>query len=354
MTRPIIPEYTGTTPDRDQSQQEFSVNADDWLAYQAPLGAIYNDLAEFLNKYNYADGGFFTPTSGQQYPTVTEMDLNMYFPVVFPNATDTYTYTSGNLNGITVQNGTVLRFDNETSTWEYQQPFAGGVSQASFDSEIDRVDGEIADVQTQIINRNLWLNSSLSINQRELGIGDVAHGKYSFDRWRKVTDNMTMRQPVDVRNYTPSTVHTISMSDGSSRQVTSPASGNWDNSDLDVPYGLAWYKLEQGSVPTPWEKIDDVDDLLAYYQSPFAGNIFAWALMTSSGVQGTNAAINITYIKRMRATPTVVDVSFANCTLLGSPTVGMYNYSALLTPTNTVASARIESLALESEIFDGV
>lgn len=133
MPRPIIPVYIGEVPNRNQNQDQFSSNADSWLAYQEPLASDYNALAEFLNKYNYADGGFFTPTSGQQYPTITEFDLNVYYQIVFPNSTDTYTYTSGNLNGVTVQNGTVLRFDNETSTWEYQQPFAGGVSQGSFD-----------------------------------------------------------------------------------------------------------------------------------------------------------------------------------------------------------------------------
>lgn len=140
MTLPKIPIYSGDVPQRTQAPEVFSANADSCLAYQLPLANSFNALAEYLNKYNYADGGFFTPAASQQYPIITEMDLNIYYAITFPNPNDTYTYTSGNLNGVTVQSGTVIRFDNETSTWSYAQPYGGGVSQASFISESGRVD----------------------------------------------------------------------------------------------------------------------------------------------------------------------------------------------------------------------
>lgn len=49
MAAPTIPLYTGTVPNRNQSANDFSDNADDWLAYQAPLAADYNSLATYLD-----------------------------------------------------------------------------------------------------------------------------------------------------------------------------------------------------------------------------------------------------------------------------------------------------------------
>jgi hypothetical protein len=49
MTAPIIGLYTGEVPSRTQPAGEFSDNADDWLAYQAPLAASYNALATYLD-----------------------------------------------------------------------------------------------------------------------------------------------------------------------------------------------------------------------------------------------------------------------------------------------------------------
>ena len=48
MPAPTIPVYAGSTPNRNQAPEVFSVNADTWLAYQAPLPASYNALATYL------------------------------------------------------------------------------------------------------------------------------------------------------------------------------------------------------------------------------------------------------------------------------------------------------------------
>lgn len=169
MTLPKIPIYSGDVPQRTQAPEVFSANADSCLAYQLPLANSFNALAEYLNKYNYADGGFFTPEASQQYPIITEMDLNIYYAITFPNPNDTYTYTSGNLNGVTVQGGTVIRFDNETSTWSYAQPYGGGVSQASFSEAITRVDDlefEVALLQEELDSKGTIevFNGSLIAN----------------------------------------------------------------------------------------------------------------------------------------------------------------------------------------------
>ena len=49
MPAPTIPVYAGSTPNRNQAPEVFSVNADAWLAYQAPLPASYNALATYLD-----------------------------------------------------------------------------------------------------------------------------------------------------------------------------------------------------------------------------------------------------------------------------------------------------------------
>lgn len=49
MAAPTIPLYTGVTPNRNQSANDFANNADDWLNYQAPLATDYNNLAAYLD-----------------------------------------------------------------------------------------------------------------------------------------------------------------------------------------------------------------------------------------------------------------------------------------------------------------
>lgn len=49
MTAPVIPLYSGTVPNRNQSANDFADNADEWLAYQAPLADDYNGLAIYLD-----------------------------------------------------------------------------------------------------------------------------------------------------------------------------------------------------------------------------------------------------------------------------------------------------------------
>ena len=44
-----IPLYSGVVPNRNQSATDFRNNADDWLAYQAPLGPFYNAFASQAN-----------------------------------------------------------------------------------------------------------------------------------------------------------------------------------------------------------------------------------------------------------------------------------------------------------------
>lgn len=317
MTRPVIPEYTGTVPDRNQDPTEFSSNADAWLAYQAPLAGNYNELAEFLNKYNYADGGFFTPTSGQQYPTITEFDLNVYYQIVFPNPTDTYTYTSGSLNGVTVQNGTVLRFIQETSTYEYQQPFAGGVSQGSFDSTVDGINTSIGDIDSaiadinalaEILNaKNVLINTSFDsdtvVNQRDFD-GDwsaLSVGDYGYDMWFKYSTTQ-IAQIVEEGTYKKGVVHTITADGVVLGKITSPTSGHWE---IVVPNTVNYVDMHAGDFTREWQPENEIiDSCLRMFE------VIESALCARFSSSGTfNGGLQQVSVKRKLRIPSVMITS---------------------------------------------
>ena len=49
MAAPTIRPYNGVVPKRSQAPSEFANNADDWVAYQAPLAADYNALGDYVD-----------------------------------------------------------------------------------------------------------------------------------------------------------------------------------------------------------------------------------------------------------------------------------------------------------------
>jgi len=49
MAAPTIRPYNGVVPQRSQAPSEFANNADDWVAYQAPLAADYNALGDYVD-----------------------------------------------------------------------------------------------------------------------------------------------------------------------------------------------------------------------------------------------------------------------------------------------------------------
>ena len=101
-----------------------------------------------------------------------------------------------------------------------------------------------------VSNPNVFIDGSEQVNQSEFN-GDwsaVTIGEYGSDITKKISSTLK-RQPVEELAYIPSTAYTISYPTGSA-QITSPSSGDWDNSDLDVPIDSEWYKLEIGTVAT--------------------------------------------------------------------------------------------------------
>ena len=97
--------------------------------------------------------------------------------------------------------------------------------------------------------RNVLINGNLAINQRNVTYAAAAVGEYWADRWKKTAGGMT--QIVEAGNFKPSTVHTLSGTNVTTQQITSPAAGNW--TIPNVPSNATDIQLEPGSVATPFE-----------------------------------------------------------------------------------------------------
>ena len=99
--------------------------------------------------------------------------------------------------------------------------------------------------------RNILINGKLAINQRGVTIAAAANGAYGPDRWKKV-DASNMTQIVEGGNFIPNTEYTLSGTNVTTQQITSPASGNWTLPNISIT--ATNIQLEQGSIATPFEQ----------------------------------------------------------------------------------------------------
>lgn len=133
--------------------------------------------------------------------------------------------------------------------------------------------------------KNKLFNGEVTrINQRQFdgnwtpkpnwGNGTIAQNElsYGYDMWAKwsATD---MVQFIEAGNFRPNTVHTISGLNMTTRQETSPASGNWA---ITVPQNARNVQVEEGLVATPFE-IRPISFELAQCQR------YLWRGLTSVG-----------------------------------------------------------------------
>ena len=88
--------------------------------------------------------------------------------------------------------------------------------------------------------KNTWASGN-TIAQQELC--------YGWDMWAKASAT-DMLQVIEAGNFRPSTVHTISGLNMTTRQETSPASGNWN---IVVPQAARNVQVEEGVEATPFE-----------------------------------------------------------------------------------------------------
>ena len=97
---------------------------------------------------------------------------------------------------------------------------------------------------------NGWVNTSDEINQRVKTFSEVSNGEYWADRWQRVTSS-TMTQKVEEGNYIPNETYTLSGTNVTTTQVTSPSSGTWDWGT--VPSDASLVQLEFGDVASSFE-----------------------------------------------------------------------------------------------------
>lgn len=153
-------------------------------------------------------------------------------------------------------------------------------------------------------NRNILINGDMRVNQRGVTIAAAAVGQYGPDRWKRTAGGMT--QIVEDVNYIPNTVYTLSGTNVTTQQLTSPASGHWTLPDL--PITATNVQLELGDTATPFEHRSYGQELALcqrYYQR--IGGISYTGI--SGGINFASGQIvrgcTLTFISEMRSPPTV-------------------------------------------------
>lgn len=135
---------------------------------------------------------------------------------------------------------------------------------------------------------------------------------YGYDMWAKASAT-DMVQLIEAGNFRPSTVHTISGLNMTTRQETSPASGHWN---IVVPQTARNVQVEEGLVATPFE-IRPISFELAqcqrYYEKSYelgtapgtASNFAGTATTRRSTSAETVTSFSIRFSVNKRATPKI-------------------------------------------------
>ena len=97
---------------------------------------------------------------------------------------------------------------------------------------------------------NGWVNTNNEINQRSKTISQVSNGDYWADRWQRVSST-TMTQKIEESNYVPGRTYTLSGTNVTTVQITSPASGTWNWGT--VPSNASLVQLELGDSASSFE-----------------------------------------------------------------------------------------------------
>lgn len=179
--------------------------------------------------------------------------------------------------------------------------------------------------------RNRLIDGGERINQGNFGgnWAGVTVGQYGYDIWKKITAT-TKGQVIEAGFFKPNTIHTISGTGVTTAQITSPASGNWIP---EVPLAATNVMLEEGTVATPFELIDDSLQLVRvrrYYEVAYAGGV-------SYGSSGTTVQrVFAPWSVLKRAHPTVTAVSAGGAAT--APVASLVaSYGALIGFTSTAA-----------------
>ncbi len=159
--------------------------------------------------------------------------------------------------------------------------------------------------------KNILINGNMTINQRGFD-GDysgISVDDYGYDRWKKSAGGIT--QVVEDGNYTYDTVYTISGTNVTTTQLTSPSSGHWS---IEVGETASMVQLEEGSVTTDFEYRSIGEELALcqrYYSKSYSPEV-APGTITRSGCIGeeqprpsSDRTKGTTFNNTMRSTPSV-------------------------------------------------
>ncbi len=183
-------------------------------------------------------------------------------------------------------------------------------------------------VENNVISgfKNILINGDMRINQRSFdgdwtGMADWAFG---YDRWRNYETGEYIYQEVEEGSYKPSTIYTLSGTNITTQQATSPTSGTWwigGYSDFiqAIPTNATNIQLEEGVVATAFE-LRPIGLELSLCQRYFwkglaAGNggAYKYGVALTAYIEGNQ----IMYPVDMRSEPTVaIDTAgtYTNCT----------------------------------------
>jgi hypothetical protein len=194
---------------------------------------------------------------------------------------------------------------------------------------------ETADVAGIVGRKNLIINGSMKVNQRGFD-GNWAGASiydYGYDRWFK--NGSQLDQVVEAINYTPSTTYTLSGTNVTTQQLTSPASGDWH---VYAPFDATNVQLELGSVATDFEHRSYGEELALcqrYYQR-ISGRSDDQVNVCSGFVNSASLAFaGYSFPTTMRAIPsgtgTGLEVSYGGGTqaVTGDPITDLSIYSAV-------------------------
>lgn len=88
----------------------------------------YSEVARNNANQTFKSGGYFTPTLGQEYPDVTDVEVDTIWLVKFATVGETYTFTTGDMVGEEVSNGYMIVYDTPANTFNFIPTTLSGAS----------------------------------------------------------------------------------------------------------------------------------------------------------------------------------------------------------------------------------
>lgn len=203
-----------------------------------------------------------------------------------------------------------------------QFPVASGLpfcKNKLFNGEVTRINQRQFDGNWA--TKNTWASGN-TIAQQELC--------YGYDMWAKASAT-DMVQVIEAGNFSPATVHTISGNNMTTRQETSPASGNWN---IVVPQAARNIQVEEGAVATPFE-IRPISFELAQCQRYY--QLYAIFEFKAAPVAGQPTSTTTPYRYSMRTIPAVTFSASWGTGFAVTPFNGMFQIAAFPDSTGSWA-----------------